>query len=310
MSLRRHLLNRYLRWTEKPLLSRGSPQLLRRVLELQARLFFRGPRDVRAVWRTLPKGPRALWLVPSNAGARVILYIHGGGFVFGSPQTHQAMLARLASRSAARAVLPTYARVPEARFPEALEDVRAAWEALRDSGIAAQNIVIGGDSAGGALAFNLLAELCQEGGALPAGVFGLSPLLDMTFSGASFRENAGRDVLLPTERASEMAQLYLNGRDARDPRASPLFADFSTAPPIWLCVSDSEILRDDSRRLAARLKATEVSVTLREEHDLPHVWPLFQNHLPEAQETLTALAAWIRTLPLAPDDRRDRAGGN
>ncbi len=273
--------------------------MLRRVLEIQARLFFRGPRNVDANWQEVPDGPRALWLVPSQAGARVILYIHGGGFVFGSPQTHQAMLARLASRCKARAVLPTYARVPEARFPAPAKDVRAAWDGLRRAGIAAQDIVIGGDSAGGALVFALLAELCAEGRALPAGVFGLSPLLDLTFSGRSIRENAGRDVLLPVQRASEMVQLYLAGFNPSDPKISPLYADFQGAPPVWLCASDTEILRDDSRRLVTRLEAANVQVTFCEEHDLPHVWPLFQNHLPEAQATIEALADWIKALPLA-----------
>lgn len=298
MSLRQHLLNRCLRLTEKPLLAWGNPQLLRATMEMQARLFFRGPRGVRSDWCDLPGAGAALWLTPKHhSKTRVILYIHGGGFVFGSPETHRAMVARLALLTGARAVLPRYNRVPEAAFPKPAQDVRAAWDALRQTGISAQDIVIGGDSAGGALVFDLLAQLCREGAALPAGVFGLSPLLDMTFSGSSFVENTKCDVLLPAERAAEMAELYLQGQSARHPRASPMFADFEGAPPIWLTVSDSEILRDDSRRFAARLRDAGVAVTFEEAHDLPHVWPLFQNHLPEARATLGALANWINALP-------------
>ena len=152
------------------------------------------------------------------------------------------------------------------------------------------------------MVFDLLAELCREGAALPAGVFGLSPLLDMTFSGASFTQNAESDVLLPAARAAEMTRLYLRGQSAESPRASPILADFKGAPPVWLTVSDSEILRDDSRRFAARLRDAQVPVTFQEVHDLPHVWPLFQNHLPEARETLATLAEWISALP------PDRAG--
>lgn len=298
MSLRQHLLNRCLRLTEKPLLAWGNPQLLRATMEMQARLFFRGPRGVRSDWCDLPGAGAALWLTPKHlCKTRVILYIHGGGFVFGSPETHRAMVARLALLTGARAVLPRYNRVPEAAFPKPAQDVRAAWDALRQTGISAQDIVIGGDSAGGALVFDLLAQLCREGAALPAGVFGLSPLLDMTFSGSSFVENTKCDVLLPATRAAEMADLYLQGQSARDPRASPIFADFEGAPPIWLTVSDSEILRDDSRRFAALLRDTGVAVTFEEAHDLPHVWPLFQNHLPEARATLGTLANWINALP-------------
>lgn len=267
-------------------------------MEMQARLFFKGPRDVAAEWRDLPGAGPVLWLTPQRPSTgRVILYVHGGGFVFGSPETHRAMVARLALLTGAQAVLPRYARVPEAAFPKPAEDVRAAWDALRRTGIAAQDIVIGGDSAGGALVFDLLAQICLEGAALPAGVFGLSPLLDMTFSGDSFAENAASDVLLPAARAAEMARLYLQGQSPESPRASPIFADFNGAPPVWLTVSDNEILRDDSRRFAARLQATGVPVTFQETHDLPHVWPLFQNHLPEARATLTTLADWINALP-------------
>jgi acetyl esterase/lipase len=217
------------------------------------------------------------------------------------------MLARLALATGARAVLPAYVRVPEAHFPAVALEVRAALDSLIYSGVEAQNIVVGGDSAGGNLVFDLLAQLCREGVALPAGVFGLSPLLDMTFSGKSFRENAACDVLLPTKRAAEMARLYLDGNSPSDPRASPLFADFSEAPPIWLTVSDTEILRDDSRRLAFRLRAAGVPVTLQEAHDLPHVWPLFHNHLPEARQTLGALAEWITSLPSGQHGAPDRA---
>lgn len=298
MSLRQHLLNRYLRLTEKPLLAHANPQFLRATMEMQARLFFKGPREVHAEWRDLPGAGSALWLTPQHCTkGRVILYIHGGGFVFGSPETHRAMVARLALLTGAQAVLPRYARVPEAAFPKPAEDIRAAWDGLREVDIAARDIVIGGDSAGGALVFDLLAQLCREGADLPAGVFGLSPLLDLTFSGPSFTQNTECDVLLPAARAEEMARLYLQGQSAKSPRASPIFADFKGAPLVWLTVSDSEILRDDSRRFAARLREAGVSVTLQEVHDLPHVWPLFQNHLPEARETLASLADWINALP-------------
>ncbi len=103
-----------------------------------------------------------------------------------------------------------------------------------------------------------------------------------------------------------MARLYLAGETADSPRASPLFADFTGAPPIWLTVSDTELLRDDSRRMAAQLQAAGVAVSFCETHDLPHVWPLFHNHLPEARQTLGALAEWITSLPSGQHDAPDR----
>tara|TARA_R110002049_G_scaffold44333_3_gene129903 strand:- start:150883 stop:151779 length:897 start_codon:yes stop_codon:yes gene_type:complete len=296
MSLRRQILNRLLRWTERPVIARATPAGLRRSLAVKARLFFHGPRGVHEEWRRAGK-TEALWLTPAAQTRRlVIFYIHGGGFVFGSPDTHKAMIARLATSLGARAVLPRYALSPEVAFPGAADDVRSAWDALITSGVAPGDVVVGGDSAGGALAFDLLAQICREGRGVPAGLFALSPLVDLTFSGASFRENLHRDVVLPGERAAELAELYLRGHPASDPRASPLFADFPGAPPVWLTVGDTEILRDDSRRMAAHLNTTGIDVTLEEEHDLPHVWPIFHNVLPEARHSIDALAAWITAL--------------
>jgi acetyl esterase/lipase len=157
-------------------------------------------------------------------------------------------------------------------------------------------VILGGDSAGGGLALALLGEVLRQGLPVPRGCFALSPLTDLTFSGQSLRSNAASDVMLPAGRAAEMAQIYLQGATADDPRASPLFADFTGAPPVWLCAGDTEILLDDTRRMAARLRAQGATVTEIIEHDLPHVWPYFHTLLPEARETLHALAAWIRSL--------------
>jgi acetyl esterase/lipase len=153
--------------------------------------------------------------------------------------------------------------------------------------------VLGGDSAGGGLALALLAELIRHGAPLPAACFALSPLADMTFSGASITENAAGDVILPASRIEELTALFLGDQDPADPRVSPLFARFDGAPPVWLTAGSTEILRDDSRRLADHLRDAGVDVSYTETHDLPHVWPIFQTFLPEARASLRDLGAWI-----------------
>lgn len=294
MSIALRLLNSWLRRVEKPRLRTRSTEQLRRALELQARLFFHAPRGVRQSWCDLG-AVRCLELVPRTAVPdRVLFYTHGGGFVFGSPRTHAAMVAHLAHRIGARAIVPRYRLAPEAPFPAAPQDVRAAWDGLLAQGIAPADIVLGGDSAGGALAFGLLATLCTEGAPLPGAVFGLSPLADLTHSGTSFQTNAARDVILPAERAGALAEIFLQGHAGNDPCVSPMFARFAGAPPAWITVGDTEILLDDARGLAARLREDGVAVELEVRHDLPHVWPLFHNILPEARETLDALGLWIR----------------
>lgn len=294
MSIMRRILNPWLRLVEKRRLRVGSPKVIRRALEVQSRLFFHAPRGTKSRWVSFGAIP-CLEITPrSFKPKRVLLYFHGGGFVFGSPDTHSAMVAQLALRVGARAVMPKYRLAPEAACPAALQDVRAAWDGLIAAGVAPADVVVGGDSAGGALAFGLIAALCAEGAAMPGAVFGFSPLTDMTFNGPSFIENADSDVLLPADRAAALAEMFLQGHPGDDPDVSPLFARFDGAPSAWITVGDTEILLDDSRRLAAKMRGDGVKVDLVEEHDLPHVWPLFHNILPEARQTLNALAAWIR----------------
>jgi acetyl esterase/lipase len=299
MSLRARLLNAWLRRVEKPRLARAKgPEDLRRSFELQARLFFHAPRGTQMQWQVLQAGQHrveALEVVPARLTTDgVVLYIHGGAFVFGSPRTHAAMAAALAKRLGARVILPRYRLAPEAPFPAAPTDVRTAWEALLAQGVPAGRIVVGGDSAGGALAFGLLADLCGRGMPGPAGTFGLSPLTDLTYGGDSFRDNAEKEAVLVAERAVELREMYLGQDTGETPDASPLFASFKGAGSVWMTAGDTEILFDDARRMARRLADQGVEVTMKIRSDLPHVWPIFHNFLPEARETLDQVADWIR----------------
>lgn len=307
MSVLRPLINTYLRRIEKPRMRRATgPEPLRRSLELQAKWMFYPPRGTQQQWQVLDADGRrveALEAVPRTLKTPgVLLYIHGGGFVFGSPRTHVAMAAHLGQRLGARVVLPRYRLAPENVFPAAPQDVRTAWDSLIASGIRPEHIVVGGDSAGGALALGLLAALCAENAPMPGGVFCFSPLTDLTYSSESFRTNRQREVFLVAERAHELGQMYLAGQVADDPAVSPLFANFRGACPVWLTVGDTEILLDDSRRMAKVLASFGADVTLEERHDLPHVWPILHNLLPEGRQTLESVAAWIRRLPGWPSE--------
>ncbi len=301
MSLRLRFVNLALKLFERPALARADPLRLRRSFERKARILFRPPRGSRFREDVLSRAGReirALWAVgrdvDDDPARGMILYFHGGGFTFGSPRTHRAMLARISGLAGLPTCLPEYRLAPEHPFPAALEDVVAAYRSFIDRGIPANRILIGGDSAGGGLAFSLLGQIRAGGLPVPAAVFAFSPMLDFTFSGVSFRENAARDVLLPAARAREVRALYLRDAAPEDPRASPLFGRFPRACPAWLAASDTEILLDDSRRMAEKLRAEGADVSLSIAHDHPHVWPIFHNYLPEAEATLADLARWIR----------------
>lgn len=292
MSLPARLLNFWLPLTEKRHL--GSAQdiaALRRLTDLKARLWLRPPPGSPLRQGTVAGRP-ALWANEAAEGP-LLLYFHGGAYVMGGAATHRALALRLAQEAALPLCLPEYRLAPEHPCPAALEDGLAAYGALCDH---PGGVILGGDSAGGGLALALMAEILAQGLPRPRGLFAFSPWTDLTLSGASCVENAARDVLLPVDRAEDCAALYLGTCGPEDPRASPLFARFPGAPPVWLTVSDSEILRDDSLRMAEHLRREGTEVTLLLEPDLPHVWPLFHAVLPEGRETLRALGGWLKAL--------------
>lgn len=294
MSWMRPVLNLWLRLTEKPHLTRAQdPAVLRRSFETKARLFFRAPRGTTRKDITLGGRP-AIEVQSGQSDGPLVLYLHGGGYVFGSPRTHAAMLARLCHDMGGRAFLPEYRKAPEHPHPAAIEDAEAAYLDLLAQGVDPERIILGGDSAGGGLALALLAVLLAKHHPLPAGVFAFSPLTDLTYSGASVKANAGKDVVLPASRARDMTQAFIGDGPRDDPRASPLYAGFKGAPPVWLTVGDTEILLDDTRRMTTHLRDQGVEVVETIARDLPHVWPLFHNILPEGRATLRDVATWIR----------------
>lgn len=291
MSWQLTLLNAQLRWLIKPILHRTKgPEQARADFERTARWFFRTPPGLSHIVRP----NRLHWLRsgPAQRG-QVILYFHGGGYVAGSPRSHAGLVGRLARLSGVEVCAPDYRLAQEAPFPAAFEDACAAWSALRDMGYKADNIVLGGDSAGGGLALALLAHVLARGEA-PAGLFAFSPWTDLACTGSSLQDNAHLDAVLPVARIHELVDIYLHGTDPKDPRASPLYAGFTTPPPILIQYSETEILRDDSLRMAKRLRAAGADVTLSAEKDAPHVWQIFDGWLPEARISLREAARFVQ----------------
>ena len=294
MSLRARLLNGWLIRIEKRFLARAAqPEQLRRRMERSARLLFRPPLGTLFAHRSLGNMDATEITPPGARDGPLILYFHGGGYIFGSPRTHRAMVAQLAARTGLRAILPRYRLGPEHPFPAAAEDALVCYRAVMDH---PGGVILGGDSAGGGLALVLLSQICALGLPQPLGTFCFSPLTDMSFSGESFAFNASADVLLPAHRAADMAQMYLQGANVDDPRASPLRAGFQGAAPVWITAGSSEILLDDARRMAEHLMDQGIDVTCVIEQDLPHVWPIFQGVIPEAGQTLAELTGWISSL--------------
>jgi acetyl esterase/lipase len=238
-------------------------------------------------------GVKAEWIVPPNAADdRVILYLHGGGYVMGSINTHRAMVARIARASQARALALDYRLAPEHPFPAAVDDTTAAYRWLLAQGYKPNKIVISGDSAGGGLVLAALVALRDANVSLPACAVPISPWTDMEGTGASMKTNASKDPMIPAGNNGglfNMAKAYVGGADPKN----PLHADYRGLPPLLIQVGETETLLDDSTRVADKAKSAGVKVELEVWDDMIHVWHVFAKLLPEGQQAIDRIGRYV-----------------
>jgi monoterpene epsilon-lactone hydrolase len=225
----------------------------------------------------------------------VVLYLHGGGYLFGSPKTHRQVLIAMAKAFQAPAYGLDYRLAPEHPFPAAVEDAAKAYEWLLTRHPEA-DIVLAGDSAGAGLAIATAVGVRDAGFKLPKAIVAFSPYSDLAVTGASIEANARSCAMFTPRGIREAAAMYLAGADARDPRASPLYANLAGLPPMLLFASRHETLRDDTLRLAERAAAAGVKVELIVRDRLPHVWPVFVTLLPEARDAFATVTAFARQI--------------
>jgi len=239
-------------------------------------------------------GVKAEWIVPPNAASdRVILYLHGGGYVMGSINTHRAMIARIARASEARALALDYRLAPEHPFPAAVDDVVAAYKWLLAQGYKPGKIVISGDSAGGGLAIAGLLAIRDAGLPMMAAGAPISPWTDMEGTGASMKTLADKDPMVDFAGLARMAKWYGGTADPRHPLLSPIYADAKGLPPLLIQVGGAEVLQDDSRRFAELAKKAGVPVELEVWDDMIHVWHSFAKILPEGQQAIDKIGKFV-----------------
>lgn len=239
-------------------------------------------------------GVKAEWIVPPGAADdRVILYLHGGGYVMGSINTHRAMVARIARASKARALALDYRLAPENPFPAAVDDATAAYRWLLAQGYKPGKIAVSGDSAGGGLTLATLLALRDAGTPLPACAAPISAWSDMEGTGASVKTRAAVDPMVGSATLLPMAQLYVGKQDPKNPLASPLHGDYKGLPPLLLQVGDAEVLLDDSTRVAEKAKGAGVKVELEVWPEMMHVWHIFAKILPEGQQAIDKIGQFV-----------------
>jgi acetyl esterase/lipase len=231
---------------------------------------------------------------PGVDAARVLLFLHGGGYCSGSIVSHRTMASRAGAAAGMRALALQYRLAPEHPFPAALEDARAAFAALLAQGFAPADIAVGGDSAGGGLSLALMVAQRDAGLPLPGCAWLASPWVDLAMTGASMDAKDAVDPLIHRGYLEELATAYRGAATAEDPLVSPLHADLRGLPPVLVQVGSAETLLDDAVRIAGRLGAADVPVRLEVWPHMIHAWPLWSARLADGRRALASAGAFCR----------------
>jgi epsilon-lactone hydrolase len=234
-------------------------------------------------------------IVSGSNGDRVLLFFHGGGYCSGSIRSHRRMVTEAGRAAGMRTLAVGYRLAPEHPFPAALDDALTAWSFLRKRGVAAAQIAIGGDSAGGGLGVALINTLRDGREALPACAWLVSPWTDLTMSGSTLATKDAIDPIIHKAYLEELTDAYLAREIGRkDPRVSPLYADLLGFPPTLIQAGSAETLLADATRFAAALGAADVPVTLEIWPHMIHAWHLWNAHLEPGRRALASAGAFIR----------------
>jgi acetyl esterase/lipase len=227
---------------------------------------------------------------PGAVPGRVLMYLHGGGLVLGSPATVSTPVSRAARIAHASALLPKYRLAPEHLYPAQVEDVVTAYTSLVENGTPPEGIVIAGESAGGGLVCAVLLALRDGGHPMPAAAVPISPMVDYEFKGASWQTNADKDGFVTRELAIQNVPIFL--QDGDPAAASPINADLAGLPPLLIQVGSHEVIRDDAIAFAEKARSAGVDVTLEVWDNMVHLWHNF-SFLPDAQQALEHVGRFV-----------------
>lgn len=235
------------------------------------------------------------WIsLPDADAERVLLYLHGGAYALGSCDSHRDLVARICAASGVRGLLIEYRLAPEHVFPAAVDDALSAYRWLLANNVKPEHIIVGGDSAGGGLTMALLLALRERNVPLPAGAVLLSPWTDLVGTGESRTTRAEADPWISAAAIQFVSGLYAGEEDVHHPLISPVYADLSGLPPLFIHVGNDEVLLDDSTRLAENAKAAHVEAQLTVWEGMWHVFQAFAYVLPEGQQAIERIGEFIR----------------
>jgi epsilon-lactone hydrolase len=231
---------------------------------------------------------------PGSSKDSAVVYLHGGGFAIGTIESYRDMAARLSRLTGGTTVTVGYRLAPENRYPAALDDCYAAVQGVIASGVGASRVAVVGDSAGGGLTLSVLVRMRDAGDALPACAVCVSPLADLAHSGDSVKERAHLDPIVTPAGSHSYGVRYLGSEgDFTDPGASPLYSDLRGLPPVLIVVGSSEVLLDDSIRVARRIRAAGGEVILDIWPRMVHIFPFFAAQIPESRQAMEEIGGFL-----------------
>jgi len=296
MSIQNFFINRFLMSRRAASLQLSPAQRLRQGRKFLSRDYGKGRPDV-AVRADLIAGVPVEWVEPKrlsqDARAPICVYLHGGGFIVGSLNSHRDMATHLASMAQVRMLMVDYRLAPEHPFPAAHEDAMAVYQALLERGVSPDQLFMGGDSAGGNLALATAQSIRDAGLPLPRGLVLFSPWIDLTHQSNSIASNEATDAMLHRQLLLDALAMYAPTAQATNPKISPLLGNLSGLPPTLTVVSLSEILRDDALRLHQLLQAAGGDSTCLQWKHTPHAFPVMARLLPEARDALRQTAGFM-----------------
>jgi len=299
MSARFVALNLWLRIASKPTISRiKRPDDARNALIKRVSRFPNPPEGayfnqsrIPTSWGNLPIESVSFGRADRHS---IILYLHGGAYVTGSPQTHRSISWVLAKETKMRVIVPDYRLAPENKFPSALLDCFDTYKYLLQTGYKADRIVLAGDSAGGGLCFALLQYLEKQKLPKPACVVAFSPWVDLTLSEISQKLIGNSDILLPKHRLRQIVDYYLADTNRDHPLASPIFGQYNDPPPCFIQSGMNEGFAPDVKKLGDKLRQSGSDISIEFWKRAPHAFQFYAPIVPESMKALLKAATFIK----------------
>ncbi|WP_413300236.1 alpha/beta hydrolase [Bacillus sp. 1P10SD] len=299
-SFRSYFIEKGIKWSvkrafRKEVIDKGMDEK-RQMLDSAARRLGKLPEDC-IIEKLEIEGLYTEWISTSRVmEGKVILYLHGGGYAFCSANTHRPLAARIGKAAGVKVLFPEYRLAPEHPFPAAIEDAINVYRWLIRQGYDSKNIIFAGDSAGGGLSIAATLVLRDQNEPLPAAIVCLSPWVDLTSSGESYRKNKEKDPYLNLGGVRKAASMYAGAEALDHPLISPVFADFTGFPPLFIQAGNHEILQSDAEKLAAQARAAGVNVSFKVWDGMWHVWQISGNVLPEAKSAIYEIGEFVKRI--------------